>query len=117
MAKPRNTLPRKDGEILEKVKDVPAKDDNKSTNVRKPVTGRVVKVNSNKKKLGLNVKSIINTESVIASSDATLDVSEKVRKKKVETHSEARFRCPIKSCKQKTTIHRNRTLFCRLLSA
>ena len=96
MAKPRNTPARKDGEIIEKVKDVLAKDAKKSTNVRKPTTGCVVKVvvNSTKKKLEANVKAINNTGSVIVPSGTTLDMSEKVRKRKVDTHSEARFPCP-----------------------
>ena len=59
----------------------------------------------------LSVESIVDTESVIACSDATLNVSEKMRKKKVETYSEARFCCPIEDCKQKSTVHRYRTLF------
>ena len=83
----------------------------KSMNGKKTVTGRVAKVKSNKTKCGLRVKLIVNAESVITCSNATLNVSEKMRKKKVETRSEARFRCPTEGCKQKSTIHRYRTLF------
>ena len=91
-------------------------DAKKATNVRKPTTvkqGRVVKVglNSTEKKLDAKVKAITNTGSVIVPSGTTLDVSGKVRKKKVYTHSEARYSCPIKGCKQKSPIFRYRTLF------
>ena len=82
--------------------------------MKKPTKqGRVVKVvvNSTKKKLDAKLKAITNTESVIVPSGTTLDVSEKVRKRKVDTHSEARFPCPIKGCKQKSPIIRYRTLF------
>ena len=91
-------------------------DAKKATNVRKPTTvkqGRVVKVglNSTEKKLDAKVKAITNTGSVIVPSGTTLDVSGKVRKRKVDTHAEARFPCPIDGCKHKSLIIRYRTLF------
>ena len=86
MARQKTTPTSAKGECLEKVKGALAKDTKKSTNVKKPTKqGRVVKVvvNSTKKKLDAKLKAVTNTESVIVSSDITLDVVEKVRKTQI----------------------------------
>ena len=70
------------------------KEPKKSTNMKKSTTvkkGRVVKagLNSTKKKMVAKVKAISTNESVIVPSGITLDVVEKVRKRKVDTHADA----------------------------
>ena len=109
MARQKTTTTSSKGECFEKVKGTPARDLKKSTNVKKPTKqGRVEKVvvKIDQKKLEVKLKAVVDIESV-----TTIDVTEKVRKKKVDTHSEARFRCPIIGCKQKGPIIRYRTLF------
>ena len=87
------------------------KEAKKSTNAKK---SRVVKA------LGKNVakdivaklKTVYTNESGIISSDITVEVLESVlamRKKKIGTHSEAKFACPTTDCA--SNIVRYRTLF------
>ena len=109
MAKQKTTPMKDDREDLKREREV-LKEAKKSTNVKK---GRVVKTGSNiaNKEIVAKVKTVCTNEFVIVSSDITIDVVEKVRKMKVDTHADARFPCPTVGCKYKSLIIRYRNLF------
>ena len=86
MAKQKTTPMKDDREDLKREREV-LKEAKKSTNVKK---GRVVKTGSNiaNKEIVAKVKTVCTNEFVIVSSDITIDVVEKVRKMKVDTHAD-----------------------------
>ena len=92
MPRQKNATTSSKGEVFEKSKGTPTKDLKKLTSVKKPAK---VVVKAEQKKLEVKLKAGVDIGSV-----TTIDVTEKMRKKKVETHAEAN-RCPINGCTQK----------------